>query len=141
MLKKIRLALAALVIALLTVCGCGLTKGQVTTDVSSGLSLACTLSAVLTKTLAPSATTANEVLGIVCPDVGPVVNAVGSFIPGDAAAAAQCPLVPLDDSKRWGGDGKARPNQLVCAGLKSQVEGELAKPPAARIGAAKKGAR
>lgn len=114
--------------------GCHLTPAQVTTDAGVVGSDLCALTAAISKIADPNGAE-NNVLGIVCPDIAPTVAFVSSFT-GAAGKPVQCSAwAPLDDSKRIGGNGKARAGQVVCANLKAGVEAELAKPPAARRGA------
>lgn len=119
-------------LAVFSLSGCaGMTGPQIATAGGAIGAAACTLTAAIAKIADPTGDE-NEVLGIVCPEIVPAVNVVDSLVHGSGKPAQCTAWLPLDDSKRFGGDGQARPGQLVCADLKAGVESELAKPPAAR---------
>ncbi len=109
--------------------GCGLTAAQITADVGNVGTALCDLGAVITHIADPTGTE-NQVLAVVCRDIAPVVSILGSAAAGKPHQCAKWDV--LDDSRRYGGDGKRRPNQLICSDLKLAVEEEIAKPPAAR---------
>lgn len=114
--------------------GCGFTPAQDVAAVGTVGTDVCQLTAAIEKIESPTSP-ANNVLAIACPDIVPTVNLVASTL-GASGKPAQCSAwATLDDSKRFGGNGKARAGQVVCASLKAGVEAELAKPPAARLGA------
>ena len=132
-------AFAALLLLALTslIAGCNWTPAQDTTAANITGAVAtdiCQLSAAIEKIESPTST-ANNILAIACPDITPTVNLVASAVGADGTHAQCTDWKPLDDSKRYGGNGKARAGQVVCSSLKAAVETELAKAPSARRGA------
>ncbi len=108
---------------------CNLTAAQDATLATQ----TCNLIASITKQADPSApATVQQVFGVVCPDIEPIVTDVGTIASLAKASGppVQCTAwTALDDSKRYGGNGVKRPSQVVCADLAATVESEIAKAP------------